>query len=125
MSASKRFRKSTLRLFNRYGSSGTLSVPLDNGVYNRLTGDTDVTYNTFPIRYTGLPTETNSDSDYGLAAFLQSKVTLYVLDNTVVVNETCFITDLNGVKWGLSTLNTVFCGDDSIIAYTADAKAHK
>ena len=124
MTSSERFRKGTLSLFNRYGSHGLLSVPQDNGIIDHQTGDTSIVYDDYPIKYAGLPLETNPDSDYGLATFKQSQMTFYIEDKSVVVNETCIITDLNGVKWGFISLNTMFCGDNNVLAYEARVKAH-
>ncbi len=122
MTATERFRLNASNLFSRFGSEGILSVPSAAGVYNPDTGDTTFEYSKFPIKYAAYPLNTNPESDFGLAAFQQSTVTFYVDDISVVVNETCIITDLNGVNWGIQSLNKVF-SDDLIVGYEAQVKA--
>ena len=123
MGVKNRFRGSAKRLLDKYGNSGTLHIPNGPAVYNETTGDSIAPEDTYPVRYTVTPQKTQLGIDYGLATFQDGIVTFYVDVIDVVVNETCYITDLNGVKWGINTLNTLRV-DDLVIAYEATMKAH-
>lgn len=123
MSMANKFRKSALKLFSLFGNTGTLIVPLSNGILDTVTGDVTQNTRSYPISYINSTLDTAADSDFGLAAFKESRVTFYVSDISVVVNETCSIVDLNGVKWDIISLNTVKTSD-LVIVYEAVIKAH-
>ena len=123
MTKAQRFRRMIDKLFKVYANSGLLYVPQDNGLYDPDTGDTEVVYGSFPVKYVPYPLNTDPKSDFGLSAFKDSKVTFYVSDISVVVNETCFIEGIDGLRWDIFNLNTI-TSNDLIVAYEADVKAH-
>ena len=123
MAISEKFRGSAERLLSKYGNLGTLHVPSGPAVYNSVTGDSIAPEDTYSIRYTSTPQKTMLGQDYGLSAFKDSIVTFYINVIDVVVNETCYITDINGVNWGINVLNTLRV-DDVVVAYEATLKAH-
>ncbi len=123
MPVSNRFRDSAKRVVEKYGNHGFLHVPSGPAVYDPETGESTTPEDKYPIPYTFTPQKTMLGGDYGLTAFADSIVTFYVDDISVVVNETCYISDLNGVKWGITTLNILKVGD-LIVAYEAVVKAH-
>ncbi len=106
-----------------FGSDGTLRVPQGNGTYDPDSGDTMYIEDTYPIKYVPYPMVTDPTSDYGLSAFKDSVVTFYVKDISVVVNETCVIEGIDGIKWSIITLNTTNI-NNQVVMYEATVKAH-
>jgi hypothetical protein len=123
MSITDRFRGTANRVIEKYGNSGSLHIPTGNFIYDPVTGDSSSVEDIISIRYIITPQGTTTGSDYGLSTFQEGIVTFYVDDSSKVVNETCYISDINGVKWGINTLNTVKVGD-IVISYEATMKAH-
>ncbi len=123
MISASRFRRSTEHLMSMFGSDGTLRVPQGNGTYDPDSGDTMYIEDTYPIKYVPYPMVTDPTSDYGLSAFKDSVVTFYVKDISVVVNETCVIEGIDGIKWSIITLNTTNI-NNQVVMYEATVKAH-
>ena len=116
------FRKTADKLFSLFGENATVILPTGPGVFDPHSGDTVVPTKTHKIRIVDLPLKTDDNSDFGLSKFQESKVTFYVVDNTVVVNETGVIEGIDGVKWGIVKLNSVKV-NGSVVVYEALAKA--
>ncbi len=106
----------------KYGSLGAVKIPDGAYTYDPETGDNSQAWIDEPIHYAPYPLLTDPQSDYGLAAFKDGFVTFYTLTNTVVVNETCVIEGIDGVKWGINSLNTIEV-NGQILAYEAQVKA--
>ncbi len=123
MSLGAEYKKMADELFSLFGSDGFLFIPKAGETYSPNTGDTSAAYDKYPIKYVPYSLKTDATSDFGLSALKEGKVTFYINDTNVVVNETCYIEGINGLKWGISELSTIFV-NDLIITYEASIKAH-
>ncbi len=103
---------------NRYGSSGTLKIPQDNGTYDPNTGDTTVIYDDHNILYVPWPVSTDNYGNFGLDAFQGSFLTFMlkdVDDSVITVPTTAYIDDINGNRIDIQEVHTLKIKDTIVL----------
>ena len=116
-----KFRKVADNLLSLFGAEGVLYSPTKYE-YDPSSGEEDQQPRRCTVKYVVEPYESLSYQDRGLAKFNQSKVSFYVTDLTIDINETCYIVGIDGLKWEFTRLNKIYI-NTNVVAYEGYGEA--